>query len=714
MADAASSFVVSLIENRAKEVGLAAFDLRTAKLHLSQFIETSRSYQNTTTLLQYFDPTDIVTPANMITPQGIIGLTSVVNQCTSASKVILSRSCFDDTKGAILVQNLVLNEALNSTLEASYKQYYLCLGAAAALFRWIDREKGITLANRSVEVTLNGSFDHMNIDGTSVQNLELVESLHIQVGPQKKRGCLFEMLKTTKTAGGTRLLRANLLQPLKDKNTINTRLDCLDELTSDDKIFFGISRALEMFPKDIDRILCSFCFKAKVSNDSTTKSTTRAGQFMVSNIILLKEALDHLPTLQEALQGAKCSLLRNIKDICANPSFRLLLQRIEEVINEDIVHSRALFLSRTQQCFAVKSGIDGYLDVAREVFSSTSEAIHELARRYREEFNLPNLKMPFNNNRGFYISFPEKDLKQTSIPSIFNQVIKKEKIICCSTSELTSLNDRNMEAAAECYKRTSLCLGELITRIREDLRLLTSLSESLALLDMMVNSFANLISTNPEESYIRPEFTETGPVAIEKGRHPVLESTIPGEFVFMTEMRETAYLLNNLTSRSLVVVDELGRATSTGDGFAIAWSCCEYMLSFKAYVLFATHMQRLTELSSVYPNVRVCYFDASILNNRLDFKFLLREGCTNVAHYGIRLAEFAGIPTSVINDAKCIAAKIDAKEKNNVSIAHAKYGHLRKDYHIAQKLLCLQYSNLNNDILRAYLKNLQQCYVENR
>nr|XP_024357253.1 DNA mismatch repair protein MSH4-like isoform X5 [Physcomitrium patens]XP_024357262.1 DNA mismatch repair protein MSH4-like isoform X5 [Physcomitrium patens] len=667
------------------------------------------------------------------------------------------------------------------------------------MIRRIDREKGITLANRSVEVTLNGSFDHMNIDGTSVQNLELVESLHIQVGPQKKRGCLFEMLKTTKTAGGTRLLRANLLQPLKDKNTINTRLDCLDELTSDDKIFFGISRALEMFPKDIDRILCSFCFKAKVSNDSTTKSTTRAGQFMVSNIILLKEALDHLPTLQEALQGAKCSLLRNIKDICANPSFRLLLQRIEEVINEDIVHSRALFLSRTQQCFAVKSGIDGYLDVAREVFSSTSEAIHELARRYREEFNLPNLKMPFNNNRGFYISFPEKDLKQTSIPSIFNQVIKKEKIICCSTSELTSLNDRNMEAAAECYKRTSLCLGELITRIREDLRLLTSLSESLALLDMMVNSFANLISTNPEESYIRPEFTETGPVAIEKGRHPVLESTIPGEFVannaflseasntmivtgpnmsgkstylrqvvlitimahigcyvparfasfrvvdniftrigtsdnielnsstFMTEMRETAYLLNNLTSRilietsaidplcrSLVVVDELGRATSTGDGFAIAWSCCEYMLSFKAYVLFATHMQRLTELSSVYPNVRVCYFDASILNNRLDFKFLLREGCTNVAHYGIRLAEFAGIPTSVINDAKCIAAKIDAKEKNNVSIAHAKYGHLRKDYHIAQKLLCLQYSNLNNDILRAYLKNLQQCYVENR
>ncbi|KAG0569175.1 hypothetical protein KC19_6G071100 [Ceratodon purpureus] len=347
---------------------------------------------------------------------------TVVNQCASASKVTLSRGCFDDTKGAILVQSLVLNETLNTTLEASYKEYYLCLGAAAALFRWIDHEKGITLANRSVEVTLNGSFDHMNIDGTSVRNLELVESLHIQVGPQKKRGCLFEMLKTTKTVGGTRLLRASLLQPLKDKNTINTRLDCLDELTSDDQIFFGISQALQKFPKDIDRILCSFCFKTKVTKDSSSKLTTRAGQSMVNSIILLKEALDRLPSLQEALQDAKCSLLSNIRDICSNESFRLLLQRIEEVINEDIAHSRALFVSRTQQCFAVKSGIDGYLDVAREVFCSTSEAIHELARRYREEFNLPNLKMPFNNNRGFYISFPEKDLQQASMPSIFNQV----------------------------------------------------------------------------------------------------------------------------------------------------------------------------------------------------------------------------------------------------------------------------------------------------
>ncbi|KAG0569176.1 hypothetical protein KC19_6G071200 [Ceratodon purpureus] len=303
---------------------------------------------------------------------------------------------------------------------------------------------------------------------------------------------------------------------------------------------------------------------------------------------------------------------------------------------------------------------------------------------------------------------------------------------------------------------------------------------------MIVNSFVNLISTKPAESYIRPEFTETGPIAIEKGRHPVLEGTIAEEFVannafiseasntmivtgpnmsgkstylrqvvlitimahigcyvparfasfrivdhiftrigtsdnielnsstFMTEMRETAYLLNNLTSRSLVVVDELGRATSTGDGFAIAWSCCEYMLSFKAYVLFATHMQRLTELSSVYPNVRICYFDVSILNNRLDFKFLLREGFTNVAHYGIRLAEVAGIPASVVNHARIIAAKIDAKEKTNVSISHAKYGYLRKDYHVAQKLLCLQYANLSEDNLRAYLKNLQQSYVENR
>ncbi|KAH9563199.1 hypothetical protein CY35_05G112500 [Sphagnum magellanicum] len=274
------------------------------------------------------------------------------------------------------------------------------------------------------QVTVNGSIDHMSIDGISVRDLELVEPISVSSGQQKKRGCLFAMLNTTKTVGGTRLLRANLLQPLKDIETINARLDFLDELTSEEPIFFGLSQLLQKFPKNIDQILCQFCIKeSKASgSESTHEKHTRSSQALVFNIIALKEALEHLSKLTEILADAKCSLLVNIRQkVCMNPNYNLLLQRIKEVIDETVLDSRARFMSRTQQCFAIKPGTDGLLDVARQIFCATSEAIHELAKEYREQQNLPNLKMPFNDKRGYYISIPVKDLKGIVLPSFFIQ-----------------------------------------------------------------------------------------------------------------------------------------------------------------------------------------------------------------------------------------------------------------------------------------------------
>lgn len=128
-----------------------------------------------------------------------------------------------------------------------------------------------------------------------------------------------------------------------------------------------------------------------------------------------------------------------------------ILFRIGEVIDEDVLHARVPFVARTQQCFAVKNGIDGLLDIARRSFCDTSEgslfssyiplcqfhflcalhiwkwiplltAIHSLATQYREEFKLPNLKLPFNNRRGFYFSIPQKDI-HGKLPSKFIQVM---------------------------------------------------------------------------------------------------------------------------------------------------------------------------------------------------------------------------------------------------------------------------------------------------
>ncbi|KAJ4712720.1 DNA mismatch repair protein MSH4 [Melia azedarach] len=783
-----SSFVTGLIENRAKEVGVAAFDLRSATLHLSQYIETSSSYQNTKTLLHFYDPMVIIVSPNKLVPDGMVGVSELVDRFyASVKKVVMARGCFDDTKGAVMIKNLAAKDPSALGLDTYYKQYYLCLAAAAATIKWIEAEKGVIVTNHSLLVTFNGSFDHLNVDATSVQNLEIIEPLHSALwGTSNKKRSLFHMLKTTKTIGGTRLLRANLLQPLKDIETINTRLDCLDELMSNEQLFFGLSQVLRKFPKETDRVLCHFCFKPKkVTSKVLDVDNARKSQTLISSIILLKTALDALPLLAKVLKDAQSFLLANIyKSVCENEKYTSIRKRIGEVIDEDVLHARVPFAARTQQCFAVKARIDGLLDIARRSFCDTSEAIHNLANKYREELKLPNLKLPFNNRQGFYLSIPQKDI-QGKLPSKFIQVVKHGNNLHCSTLELASLNVRNKSAAGECYIRTEICLEALVDAIREDVSVLTLLAEVLCLLDMIVNSFAHTISTKPVDQYTRPHFTENGPLAIDAGRHPILESIhndfvpnnifiseasnmvivmgpnmsgkstylqqvcliiilaqigcyVPAHFstirvvdriftrmgtvdnlesnssTFMTEMKETAFVMQNVTRRSLIVMDELGRATSSSDGYSIAWSCCEHLLSLKAYTIFATHMENLSELASIYPNVKILHFYVDIRNNRLDFKFQLKEGPRHVPHYGLLLAEVAGLPSSVIETARGITSRITQKEVKRMEVNCLQYNQIQMFYHVAQRLICLKYSSQDEESIRQALQNLKEKYMEGR
>ncbi|XP_074576670.1 DNA mismatch repair protein MSH4 [Curcuma longa] len=448
-----SSFVVGLIENRAKEVGVAAFDLRSASLHLSQYIETSCSYQNTNTLLHFYDPMVIIVPPTKLAADGMVGVLEFVDKhYTSNKKVTLPRCCFDDTKGAVLVKSLAAKEPSALGLGSYHKQYYLCLAAAAATIKWIEAEQGVIVVNHSLLVTFNGSFDHLNIDATSVQNLEIIDPLHSESwSTSNKKRSLFQLLKTTKTIGGTRLLRANLLQPLKDVETINARLDCLDELMSNEELFFSLSQVLRKFPKETDKVLCHFCFKPKKVTEEALRSTikTRKVQMLISDIIVLKTALDALPFLSKVLKDAKSLLLCNIyKTVCENKKYGAMRKRIGDVIDEDVIHARAPFIACTQQCFAIKAGIDGLLDVARRSFCDTSEAVHNLANKYRDEFKLPNLKIPYNNRQGFYFSIPQKDVSG-KLPDRFIQVIKHGKSIHCSSFELASM-DKQKEFRLSC------------------------------------------------------------------------------------------------------------------------------------------------------------------------------------------------------------------------------------------------------------------------
>jgi DNA mismatch repair protein MutS len=147
-----------------------------------------------------------------------------------------------------------------------------------------------------------------------------------------------------------------------------------------------------------------------------------------------------------------------------------------------------------------------------------------------------------------------------------------------------------------------------------------------------------------------------------------LDNLSSGQSTFMVEMEETANIMNHATPRSLVIMDEIGRGTSTFDGLSIAWAVSEYLhdLNGKGVkTLFATHYHELTELAETKPRVKNHHISVKEWNDTIIFLRKLAEGGTNRS-YGIQVARLAGLPRSIIDRAKKILSKIET-DHNRIS-----------------------------------------------
>ena len=179
------------------------------------------------------------------------------------------------------------------------------------------------------------------------------------------------------------------------------------------------------------------------------------------------------------------------------------------------------------------------------------------------------------------------------------------------------------------------------------------------------------------------------------------------------------------TRRSLVLIDELGRSTSSEDGLAIAWGCSEYLLALGARTVLATHERRLTGLAALYPAARPCFLEVERAQEGgcLEFTFCLSEGRDAVANYGLAVAQAAGLMPSVLARARAVAAELERRDELTraaavLSAAAAGTGlaggsaapaasaaALAQTYSLAQRLLCLRYAHvgMGEAELREYL-----------
>ena len=170
-------------------------------------------------------------------------------------------------------------------------------------------------------------------------------------------------------------------------------------------------------------------------------------------------------------------------------------------------------------------------------------------------------------------------------------------------------------------------------------------------------------------SYIPAQDAKIGPIDRIFTRIGASDDLASGRSTFMVEMTETANILNNATANSLVLMDEIGRGTSTYDGLSLAWACAEYLATkLQSFTLFATHYFELTGLAEALPELANVHLDAVEHGDTIRFMHAVQDGAANKS-YGLQVAQLAGVPKQVVQAAKRKLHELETTAPGNASVA---------------------------------------------
>ena len=391
---------------------------------------------------------------------------------TGVRVLFISRQYFDQDKGADLLKQVAVDNEADADLVAKYT----VLAGTFCLLRYIENCEGRSFGRHSLRIVYCSSQrGRMVIDRRTAINLELISNA--RSGSQKDS--LFGAINYTKTVVGARLLRSEILRPSTDLVTLQMRLDCVESLIGNNKVFTALVSLLKSFP-DLDKMLGGLTV-AKPKR--VTVKTARQG---IDTLIFLRQALKTSHSIAEALEGLLSddhtaagssgshshrsssrteagsgpgpgpgaaatavdqlvrALIRNLRAVPGQPLDQLR-QAIDDTFTESTSYSKNSLEMRHQECFAVRAGRHGLLDVSRKTFLQSVEDIHLAAETYSKELGGVPCKVANSATRGYYLSVPST---LDPLPAGFTQAVLNARTISCSTEEISSLSDRASEALA--------------------------------------------------------------------------------------------------------------------------------------------------------------------------------------------------------------------------------------------------------------------------
>ena len=573
-----------------------------------------------------------------------------------------------------------------------------------------------------------GAIEHINrlqrkhreqfalIDATAQRNLDLL--VNQQDG--SRANTLLEVLDRTRTPMGARLLRQWIIQPLKDPELIEARLDAVATLLEQNQDRNALRQLLERIG-DLERLMARICCQRANGRD----------------LVALARSLAVTPDISSTLAATQSPLLEELRT--------RELPAVDELV--DAILSA---LVDEPPATLTEGGLirDGYhqgVDELRRIASGGKDYIARLQSTERERTGIASLKIGYNQVFGYYIEISKANLDKAPAEYHRKQTLTNaERFI---TPELKEYEEKVLGAE----DRLKDLENELFLTLRERTAIWTPQVQQIARALARIDVLSSLAEVAASESYTRPIVDNDPQITIRDGRHPVVErqlrdgrfipndvqidstgaqillitgpnmagkstiirqvglavlmaqigSFVPareakigvvdriftrvgasdnlarGESTFMVEMNEAANILNNATPRSLILMDELGRGTSTFDGLSIAWAIVEYLHQRRdthPRTLFATHYHEMTELETHLE--RVVNFNVQVREegDRVIFLHRLIPGPADQS-YGINVAQMAGMPPEIVARAKEILTRLEKEQIDTELIHDERNGH---------------------------------------
>ena len=611
------------------------------------------------------------------------------------------------------------------------------LALYALLDYLFDTQKNELKHVNSLEVFDDEQF--VDIDLSTKRNLELTETLR----EKKKYGSLLGVLDKTGTSMGARLLRSYIDRPLKNLNGILKRHNAVDELIKESILREELSKELKEIC-DIERLCSRISYRNANARD----------------LISLKNSLLKIPSVKEKLKNIKAPLLKEINselDCMAD-----ITDLIEKAINDDPPFSvrdgnmikdgydatldnyrlamtdGKTWLAEVEAEEKEKTGIKGMKVGYNRVFGYYIEVLKsvkdELPDYYIRKQTLTNCER--------YITPKLKEIEST-ILGASEKSINLEYDLFCKVREVVYENivriQKNAKAIAKldvmisfayCAYKNRYVKPEMAADgtvvIKEGRHPVVEqvLKDSYFIpndtyLDRDKESFSIITGPNMagKSTYMRQValivlMAQIGSfVPCEYAKLPIVDKIFTrvgasddlasGQSTFMVEMNEVANILKNATSESLIILDEIGRGTSTFDGLSIAWAVVEHIVkNIGAKTLFATHYHELTVLEERMKGIK--NYSVAVKKRGDDITFLRKivEGGTDES-FGIEVAKLAGVPNGVVKRAKEIAVVLEGNELSLNEISNkAKKVPERKDENQ------IVFGNMNESEIISKLKSM--------